>query len=223
VSSGRYPAHPSLRGPRITAELNDERGPGERINHKRVTRVMREHAFAGGRLRRKVRPCQAEPSGHRLPDPVKRDVTAAEPGCRDVGDITYLPIADGSNLYLATVIGLFSASSGRSHTHRARRDGFEEHSWRARGLSRGRSTPTTGRAWRLHVCGLRQAALRPGSPRVDVGDRVLGGQRTGGRDASLKREVPEGATVFVNEPSVYRAVFRWAVRDNTGRRHSAGT
>ena len=94
--------------PRITADLNAARGPRERINHKRVARVMRVHGLAGIRLRRRVRPAAAEPSGRKFPDLIKRDFSAGAPGCRYVGDITYLPIAGGSNLYLATVIDLFS-------------------------------------------------------------------------------------------------------------------
>ena len=47
-------------------------------------------------------------SGRRFPDLIQRDFTADEPNQRYVGDITYLPIADGTNLYLATVIDLCS-------------------------------------------------------------------------------------------------------------------
>jgi transposase InsO family protein len=43
-----------------------------------------------------------------VPDLLCRDFTAPAPNRRYVGDITYLPIADGSNLYLATVIDCFS-------------------------------------------------------------------------------------------------------------------
>jgi transposase InsO family protein len=43
-----------------------------------------------------------------VPDLLRRDFTAAALNQRYVGDITYLPLADGSNLYPATVIGCFS-------------------------------------------------------------------------------------------------------------------
>ena len=39
-----------------------------------------------------------------MPDLLNRDFTAEAVNQRYVGDITYLPIADGTNLYLATVI-----------------------------------------------------------------------------------------------------------------------
>ena len=96
--------------PRITAELNDgaDAGAGERVNHKRVARVMREHGIAGYRRRRKVRTTIPEPADRRVPDLLRRDFTAPAPNQRYVGDITYLPLADGSNLYLATVIDCYS-------------------------------------------------------------------------------------------------------------------
>ena len=94
--------------PRITAELNDGAAREERVNHKRVARIMRAHAIAGLRLRRRVRTTIPEPADQKVPDLIRRDFTAPAPNQRYVGDITYLPIADGSNLYLATVIDCFS-------------------------------------------------------------------------------------------------------------------
>lgn len=94
--------------PRITAELNDGADAGERVNHKRVARVMREHGIAGYRRRRKVRTTIPEPADQKVPDLLKRDFTAQAPNQRYVGDITYLPLADGNNLYLATVIDCYS-------------------------------------------------------------------------------------------------------------------
>ena len=48
------------------------------------------------------------PSDQKVPDLLKRDFTAKAHNERYVGDITYLPLADGTNLYLATVINFFS-------------------------------------------------------------------------------------------------------------------
>jgi transposase InsO family protein len=98
----------ALGAPRITAELNDGAARDRRVNHKRVARVMREHHIAGLRLRRRVRTTIPEPADQKVPDLLRRDFTAAAPNQRYVGDITYLPLADGSNLYLATVIDCFS-------------------------------------------------------------------------------------------------------------------
>ena len=40
-------------------------------------------------------------------------------------------------------------------------------------------------------------------------------------NAALKRELLEGRAAFADQASAYRAVFRWANRYNTRRRHSA--
>ncbi|KGN35544.1 transposase [Knoellia subterranea KCTC 19937] len=84
--------------PRITADLNDGAEAGERVNHKRVARVMREHGIRGYQKKRRVRTTIPEPSGQKYPDLLKRDFTAEAANQRYVGDITYLPLADGSNL-----------------------------------------------------------------------------------------------------------------------------
>jgi transposase InsO family protein len=99
-----HEADKAYGAPRVTAELNDGTPPGARVNHKRVARVMAEHGIAGIRLRRRVRTTVPEPSDAKAPDLLKRDFTAEQPNRKYVGDITYLPLADGHNLYLATVI-----------------------------------------------------------------------------------------------------------------------
>lgn len=98
--------------PRVTPELNsqlDHAGaPHTRVNHKRVARVMRAAGIRGYVKRRRVRTTVPEQSDATVPDLLQRDFTAPAPNQRYVGDITYLPIADGTNLYLATVIDCFS-------------------------------------------------------------------------------------------------------------------
>jgi transposase InsO family protein len=73
--------------PRITAELNDGVPDGQRVNHKRVARVMRQVGVAGIRLRRRVRTTIPEPTDQKVPDLLRRDFTAPAPNCRYVGDI----------------------------------------------------------------------------------------------------------------------------------------
>lgn len=58
--------------------------------------------------KRRVRTTIPEPSGQKVPDLLGRDFTAEAPNQRYVGDITYLPLADGTNLYMATVIACYS-------------------------------------------------------------------------------------------------------------------
>jgi transposase InsO family protein len=90
--------------PRITAALNDGAPDAERVNHKRVARVMRTAGIAGYRRKRRVKTTVADPANQKVPDLLGRDFTAAAPNTTYVGDITYLPLATGGNLYLATVI-----------------------------------------------------------------------------------------------------------------------
>ncbi|MGC0372601.1 transposase-like protein [Streptomyces sp. SAI-229] len=90
---------------RITAELREA---GERVNHKRIARVMRGAGLAGVRLRRRHRTTVADPAAAKAPDLIGRDFTASRPNTKYVGDITYLPLDGGKFLYLATVIDLAS-------------------------------------------------------------------------------------------------------------------
>ncbi len=78
--------------PRITAELREE---GERVNHKRIARVMRSIGLAGVRLRRRHRTTIADPAAAKAPDLIGRHFTARETNTKYVGDITYLPLGGG--------------------------------------------------------------------------------------------------------------------------------
>jgi putative transposase len=80
---------------------------GEQVCLELVRRLMRELDLW---------PCQPKPwrpttteadAGHRIPDLVRRDFTAPAPGSKLVGDIAYIPTAEGW-VYLATVIDCFS-------------------------------------------------------------------------------------------------------------------
>jgi transposase InsO family protein len=69
---------------------------------------MRARGIVGLHLRKKVCTTISAPRATPVPDLVGRDFTAAAPNTRYVGDITYLPIAGGQFLYLATVLDLYS-------------------------------------------------------------------------------------------------------------------
>jgi transposase InsO family protein len=91
--------------PRMTDEL---RRRGFRANHKRVERLMAEHAiYAKDGRRKKVRTTIPDVSAPPLPDLVKRDFSVGEPGHRTCGDITYIGTEEGW-LYLADVLDLGS-------------------------------------------------------------------------------------------------------------------
>ena len=65
---------------------------------------MRGVGIAGYRRKRRVKTTTPDPANQKVPDLLERDFTAEAPNTTYVGDITYLPLATGSNLYLATVI-----------------------------------------------------------------------------------------------------------------------
>lgn len=90
--------------PRIWAEL---RRRGRRVNRKRVERIMRERGIVGHTRRRRRSLTKPDTTAVPAPDLIGRDFTAQAPGQRLVGDITYLPTAEGW-LYLATTIDLYN-------------------------------------------------------------------------------------------------------------------
>ncbi|MFK4268768.1 IS3 family transposase [Streptomyces milbemycinicus] len=88
--------------PRVHAEL---RRLGRAVNRKRVERLMREHGIAGVTRRRRRSLTRPDKQARQAPDLLGRDFTAARPGTRLVGDITYLPTREGW-LYLACWLDL---------------------------------------------------------------------------------------------------------------------
>jgi transposase InsO family protein len=96
--SGRaYGLHRGL-GRNLRRPEGHRRTPRNRRSgqHKRVARVMREAGLSGLRLRRRHRTAVADPAAVKAPDLLGRDFTARTLNTRYVGDITYLPIADGN-------------------------------------------------------------------------------------------------------------------------------
>ncbi|MDN5573441.1 MAG: IS3 family transposase [Micrococcales bacterium] len=210
--------------PRITAELNDNAPAGERVNHKRVARVMRLEGIRGYAKKRRVRTTIPEPSGQKYLDLLKRDFTAERPNRRYVGDITYLPLADGTNLYLATVIDCYSRRlAGWAIADHMRTELVEE---------------------ALNVAAATRGSLKGAIFHSDHGSvycskayaklcRKLGvTQSMGGIgssadnalaesfNATMKREVLQDAACWTDELTCRRQVFRWLVRYNTRRRHT---
>ena len=211
--------------PRITADLNEGAAPEERVNRKRVARVMRKFGYAGIRLRRRVRTTVPDQASRRFPDLIGRDFSVGVPGCRYVGDITYLPLQDGSNLYLASVIDLGSRKLAgwamADHMRTALVEDALTAAWRVRGSLRGavfhsdHGSVYTSKAY-VRLCeqyGVKQSMGAVGSS----ADNALAESF----NAALKRELLEGRESFPDAATAYRAVFRWANRYNTRRRHSA--
>ena len=215
----------ALGAPRVTAELNEGRKPAERVNRKRVARVMREHGIAGIRLRRRVRTTTPDPSGRKYPDLLQRDFTAPEINSRYVGDITYVPIADGTNWYLATVIDLHSRKlvgwALADHMRTELVTDALRMAHQVRGNLRGaifhcdHGSVYCSKAY-AEVCesfGVLQSMGGIGSS----ADNALAESF----NASYKRETLAGAAAFPDVAAARRETFRWVNRYNTRRRHSA--
>ena len=186
---------------------------------------MREHGIAGIRLRRRVRTTTPDPSGRKYPDLLQRDFTAPEINSRYVGDITYIPIADGTNWYLATVIDLHSRKLvGWALADHMRTELVTEAlrmAHQVRGSMRGaifhsdHGSVYCSKAY-AEVCerfGVRQSMGAIGSS----ADNALAESF----NASYKRETLAGAAAFPDVAAARRETFRWVNRYNTRRRHSA--
>jgi transposase InsO family protein len=214
----------TVGAPRITPELNERVRPDEHVNHKRVARVMREHGIRGYTKRRRVRTTIPEQSAAKVPDLLQRDFTAPAPNQRYVGDITYLPIADGTNLYLATVIDCFSRRLvGWSIADHMRTE-LVENALKAAAATRGSLTGVifhsdhgsvyTSKDY-AHLCrdlGVVQSIGAVGSS----ADNALAESF----NATAKREILQDAATWPDQATCRRQLFAWLTRYNTRRRHS---
>ncbi|WP_155861928.1 IS3 family transposase [Corynebacterium callunae] len=208
---------------RITAELKDQADQAP-VNHKRVARVMRELKLFGYTKKRKVTTTVSDQKKPVFPDLVGRKFTAEKPNQLYVGDITYLPIADGSNMYLATVIDCYSRRLiGFSIADHMRTSLVQDALKMAKG-QRGSLTGAifhsdhgsvyTSRAFQ-NTCkelGIRQSMRSIGTS----ADNALAESF----NAAMKREVLQDSKTFMNQLICRRDVFRWCTRYNTVRRHS---
>lgn len=214
----------TVGAPRATAELNDGVLAEERVNHKRVARVMREHGIVGYRRRRRVRTTISEPSGQKVPDLLKRDFTAPAPNQRYVGDITYLPLADGSNLYLATVIDCYSRRLVGWSIADHMRTGLVEDALKAAAATRGSLASAVFHSDHGSVYTSKDYAMLCAKLGVTQSMGAVGTSADNSLaeafNATLKREVLQDAATWPDEVTCRRQVFRWLVRYNTHRRHS---
>lgn len=217
--------HTGSRGtygaPRITAELNDAGIP---INHKKVARVMREHEIAGLRLRRRTVTTVTDQNAATAPDLLRRKFTAAEVNTRYVGDITYLRIGASRFCYLATVMDLASRRLAGWAVAEHMRTGLVIDALKAAEHTRGslhgaifhsdHGTQYTSQAFAeaCRAAGVTQSMGQVGSSADNAAAEAL--------NASFKRETLQGAHAFPDEHTARLAVFGWAHRYNTRRRHS---
>lgn len=214
----------TVGAPRATAELNDGVPAENRVNHKRVARVMREHGIRGYRRRRKVRTTIPEPADQKVPDLLRRDFTAPAPNVRYVGDITYLPLTDGANLYLATVIDCYSRRLvGWSIADHMRTELVTD-ALRAAAATRGSLARAVFHS--DHGAQYTSKDFAALCQRLGV-TQSMGAVGTSADNslaeafnATLKREVLQDQDNWPDETACRRQLFRWLTRYNTRRRHS---
>ena len=214
----------TYRRPRITAEINHGQPAGQRVNHKRIARIMRANNIEGLRLRRKHRTTITEPADTPAPDLLRRDFTAGAPNTRYVGDITYLPCGDGEFLYLATVIDCFSRRlMGWSIAEHMRTE-LVENALSAAALTRGGLAGAVFHADHGSQYTSKDFATLCAKLGVTQSMGAVGTSADNALaesfNATLKRETLQGATRWESPRAARLAVFRWITRYNIRRRHS---
>lgn len=203
---------------RVTVELHRR---GRRVNRKKVERIMRERGVVGWTRRRRRSLTKQDVTAPPAPDLIGRDFTAAAPGERFVGDITYLPTEEGW-LYLATVIDLHNREvAGHAMAAHMRTDLISAAIDLAvrRGLTRknaifhsDRGSQYTSADFRrkLNACKLRASMGRTGSCFDNAAAESF--------FATLKTEI--GTKVWPTRQAARQAVFEYLTYYNQHRLHS---
>ncbi|GLW75121.1 transposase [Kitasatospora phosalacinea] len=208
--------------PRVTAELRET---GRRVNHKRVARVMRTYSIVGIRLRRRARTTVPDPAAQAVPDLFERDFTATGSGRKYMGDITYLPLAGGEFLYLATVLDCFSRRVVGWSIADHMRTALVTDALRMAAASRGGLDGAVFHSDRGVQYGSRAFADLCSDLGVTRSIGAVGSSADNAAcesfHASLKREILQDARDFGDPATCRRTVFAWLTRYNTRRRHSA--
>ncbi len=208
--------------PRVTAELREK---GRRVNEKRVARVMRMFSITGIRLRRRVRTTVPDPATSPVSDLFQRDFTATEPDLKYMGDITYLPLAGGEFLYLATVLDCFSRKVVGWSIAGHMRTSLVADALRMAAATRGGLDGAVFHSDHGAQYGSRAFANLCDQLGVT---RSMGAVGTSADNAacesfhaSLKPETLQGSPDYGDPGTCRRPVFAWLTRYNTRRRHSA--
>lgn len=214
----------SYGSPRIAVELREAHGLA--VNEKRVARLMREGGLEGRAWRAK-RPVTTvpDPEAGAVPDRLGRVFTAEGVGQKYVTDITYLPIGDGSFLYLTTVIDLYSRRVvGWTITDHMRADAVVDAFDAARRL-RGsledaiahsdNGSQYTSLLFRQYC--EANGILRSRGAVGSSADNALAESF----HASLKRELLGGNRKFADKTTARVEVFSWLNWYNLKRRHSS--
>ncbi len=209
---------------RIAASLKEDKDLTQPVNHKRVARIMKAMNLKGFSKKRRCVTTKRAP-GHRvMPDLVSRNFTSSGPNNVYVGDITYLPCKGGKNMYLATVIDVYSRKlAGFALADHMRTSLVIEalaHAKQVRGGLAGaifhsdHGNVYTSQAFRAYCqsLGVVQSMGAVGTS----ADNALAKSF----NATLKREVLKDRKVFDAPLACRQEVFRWCTRYNTRRWHS---
>jgi transposase InsO family protein len=208
----------SYGSPRVTVEL---RRRGQVVNRKKVERIMRQRGIVGWTRRRRRSLTKADASVPPAPDLIRRDFTAAAPGERFVGDITYLPTGEGW-LYLATVIDLHTREiAGHAMAAHMRADLVCDAIDLAAGLGRTRPDAIfhSDRGSQYGSARFR-ATLSRHQLRASMGRTGSCFDNAAAESffATLKAEI--GTTVWPTRQAAREAVFAYLAYYNTNRLHS---
>lgn len=109
-------SYPTYGSRRLTAQLRREAAP-QRVNRKRVQRLLRELGLSGKRKRRVVRTTDSRHGYRRYPNRVK-DLAIVRPDQVWVADITHIHLVD-EEVYLAIVMDVFTRSLRGWHLSRS--------------------------------------------------------------------------------------------------------
>jgi transposase InsO family protein len=211
--------------PRVTAEVNDRlASTGERINEKRVGRVMAKFDLVGLKLKSKVVTTVSEESDEKYPDLLERDFTADEINKKYVGDITYIPVKDYGNLYLASVIDCASRKVAGWALADHMRTELVEDALKAALVERGslkgaifhsdRGSVYTSKDY-AELCKILEVSQSMGNVGSSA-DNALAESFW----ATLKRELLGDREYFDSTEEAQREIFRWMHSYNNKRRHS---
>lgn len=208
----------------LTRRLRETDPDHPGINHKKVARLMRMLGIAGYSKARVVTTTRSKRGGSTFADLVCRKFDSDQANKVYVGDITYLPIAGGSNMYLATVIDCFSRKLvGFAIADHMRTSLVEEALTMAKGI-RGNLQGAIFHS--DHGSVYTSAAYRQLCEKFGV-TQSMGAVGTSADNAlaesfnsALKREVLQDRKVFDNHLVCRREVFYWCTRYNTHRLHT---
>ena len=157
-----------------------------------------------------------DPASQKVPDLLQRDFTAPVINTRYVGDITYLPLATGGNLYLATVIDCCSRRVAGWAIADHMRTELVEDPLNAAATMRGSlagavfhsdhgSQYTSGALAKL--CGELRVIQSMGAVGSSA-DNALAESFNG----TLKREILQDRSCWPDAATCRREVFRWLAR-----------